>query len=383
MGKEVLVVTRNFPPLVGGMERLMGRVTEILQKEYLCRLIGPTGCAAYIESPNLAMECPPAPVSAFLLCSLVKSAGWGAGQNYRFCLAGSGVTAPIAAFGKFFYRIPAVSFVHGLDIIADSRLYQSVFIPSLRKMDIVIANSRNTARLAVVKGIASDKIEVLCPGVDIPRLSPQARNDFLARHNLAGKKILLSVGRLVARKGLVEFLRYSFPKILGECPRTVLVVIGAEPKKSIRKEGGALRQIEGIVRSAGLSDNVRLLGSVSEETLGAAYQAADLFIFPAREIAGDVEGFGMVATEAASYGLPTVAFSAGGITEAVKHGHSGFLVAREDYREFSEVTTRFLKTGLAGVTPERCRVFAESFSWDNFGVRLLEIVSRLYPPDTV
>jgi len=359
----------------------MGRVVEVLQREYLCNLVGPVGCGAHIEPPGRAWECPPAPVSAFLFCALAKSAMNVAGRNYRFCLAGSGVTAPIAAFVRVFRKIPAISFVHGLDLIADSCLYQAVFIPALRKMDIVIANSRNTARLAVAKGIAPDRIEVLCPGVAIPCLTPQARNDFLISYNLVGKKILLSVGRLVARKGLVEFLRHSFPQVLRENPDTVLVVIGAEPEKSIRKDRDVRREIEGVIREAGFSDNVRLLGAVAEETLGAAYQAADLFVFPAREITGDVEGFGMVATEAASYGLPTVAFAVGGVADAVKHGQSGFLVPGEDYRQFSEVTIRFLKTGLNGVAPERCREFAESFSWDKFGVRLLEIISRLCPPD--
>jgi phosphatidylinositol alpha-1,6-mannosyltransferase len=104
-----------------------------------------------------------------------------------------------------------------------------------------------------------------------------------------------------------------------------------------------------------------------------AYMAADVLVFPVQEIPGDIEGFGMVAIEAAAHNLPTVAFAVGGVPDAVRDGISGALVARGDNESFARATIKFLdpRSGLRTDS----RQFAESFCWQKFGQRLRSILN--------
>ncbi len=373
LDKRILIITRNFPPLVGGMERLIWNVFKQLTSDYICDVVGPQGCQNNVS--GIYMGCRPNPVPLFLTSSLAKSF-WAAFQHqYHFCVAGSGVTAPVATLVGKLFKIPVITFVHGLDLVVKNRLYQQIFVPAIKHSDIVIVNSHNTAKLAKAKGISSDKIEVLFPGVAIPELSP-INTGFRQQYHLENQQILLSVGRLIPRKGLVEFLKFSLPNIIKGCPDIIFVIIGSEAQHALKKNGQVLREIKAVIQEYNLANHVLLLGRVDDATLESAYQEANLFIFPLREVEGDVEGFGMVAVEAAAYGLPTVAYAVGGVTDAIAHNKSGFLVTPDKYDELTYVIVNYLKGNTSGITPETCRYHAKQFSWDNFGEQLRDIYNR-------
>lgn len=84
---------------------------------------------------------------------------------------------------------------------------------------------------------------------------------------------------------------------------------------------------------------MRFLGVVPEDVLLAAMDASNLHIFPVRSVPGDPEGFGMVAIEAASRGLPTAAFASGGVIDAVENGTSGRIVQQNDYQALADAVT--------------------------------------------
>jgi len=375
--EDILIITRNFPPLVGGMERLVDHAVRQLSRQYTCTLIGPSGCKAFVPTNTSAQGCRIAPLPYFLLQSTFRTLATAGRSKYRFTLAGSGLTAPLAGMAKLLYGIPAISLVHGLDLVADNPIYQHLFVPWLRRLDLLIANSRNTAALAISKGVAPERIRILNPGVDIPSRPPLKDQSFLVRHNLVGKKILLSVGRLMPRKGIAEFLRHAFPHIIASYPEATLLVIGSEPGNSLKNARRTRQSIESIAAEQGLTGNLLLLGEVDDKTLSVAYGAADLFIFPVLDLPGDVEGFGMVAVEAAAHGLPVVAFASGGVTDAVQDGYSGFLIKQGDYRGFAETTLDYLRNYNSQVTRENCREFAGRFEWKRFGERLLEICATV------
>jgi phosphatidylinositol alpha-1,6-mannosyltransferase len=120
--------------------------------------------------------------------------------------------------------------------------------------------------------------------------------------------------------------------------------------------------------------NVRFLGRCDESTLGAAYQAADMHIFPVLDLPGDVEGFGMVALESAAHGLPTVAFAVGGIPDAVLDGQTGKLVEPGNYVALGKAVIRQLAHGREGATVAACRDFAANKAWPVFGERLRSLL---------
>jgi phosphatidylinositol alpha-1,6-mannosyltransferase len=153
--------------------------------------------------------------------------------------------------------------------------------------------------------------------------------------DLNKKRILLSVGRLVERKGIHWFVRDVMPAIVagrGDCCVYLIVGQGAYH--------GTIRQ---VIRETGLEEHIFMLGHVSDEVLSRLYNIADIFVMPNVPVEGDMEGFGLVALEAASCELPVVASRLEGIEEAIEDRESGFLVEPSDAHEFASIINWLLE----------------------------------------
>jgi phosphatidylinositol alpha-1,6-mannosyltransferase len=93
---HILLVTRNFPPLLGGMERLNQHLLEELERNYAVHLVGPQGAAEHVAYPERVSTCPSAPVYAFLACAALKAVRSARRHRPGLIIAGSGVNAPPA-----------------------------------------------------------------------------------------------------------------------------------------------------------------------------------------------------------------------------------------------------------------------------------------------
>ncbi|MEO8161742.1 MAG: glycosyltransferase family 4 protein, partial [Arenimonas sp.] len=198
------------------------------------------------------------------------------------------------------------------------------------------------------------------------------------RLGLGARPVLLSVGRLTRRKGLVEFVRAALPAIVATHPEALLVVIGEEATDALHTAAGSERErIEAAATAAGLSANLRFAGRCSAAELTQAYQAAQVHVFPVLEQVGDVEGFGMVALESAAHGLRTVAFAVGGVPDAIDPGRSGTLVPSGDYAGFAGAVLELLASPATAEAIAAGRAFATDKDWTRFGVRLRELLETL------
>lgn len=366
---RILIISRNFPPLLGGMERLIFNAYRQLQQSFLCDVIAPYGSRTNLQESSQSRECPGNSVFLFLFCALFKGLFLHVRTDYQIYFAGSGVTSPLAViFAKLFAK-RSVIYLHGLDIVADNWFYQHIFVPFFRYADQVIVNSRNTAVLARQKGVDASRIDIIHPGVDIPP-TPSENTDFVQRHGLADTKVLLSVGRIIPRKGLAEFIIHALPGIIQQQPECRLLVIRGDASHALKKSSGAIAELQQAIDTTGLNQHIILLGYADDTDLAAAYMAANVFIFPLRAVPGDVEGFGMVAIEAAAHGLPTVAFNVGGVADAVADGISGALVKPGDYLAFSAKVLEVLATPSLPHQRDACVNYARQFSWPLFGERL-------------
>lgn len=115
---------------------------------------------------------------------------------------------------------------------------------------------------------------------------------------------------------------------------------------------------------------------MDDATLTAAYQAANVHVFPVLESTDDVEGFGMVAIEAAANGLPTVAFDSGGVADAVIEGKTGRLITAGDYPQMAKVLCDALYSERSDKVAE-CLDIAKDFSWPTFNEKIEWIIQRV------
>ncbi len=370
-GREasVLLVTRNFPPLLGGMERLNRHLLGELRATWRTLLCGPAGCASYVGPETVVRESRAKSAPLFLLTMLWKALVLSRQQRPAWVLAGSGLTAPIAWLAARCSGARMAVYLHGLDVIVPNPVYQRLWLPFIRQSDLILANSNHTARLAVGRDVPEHIIRVLHPGTDFPELDAGAGEQFRSRHGFGSRPLLLSVGRLTERKGLANFVRGSLPAIAAAHPDVTLVIIGNDASNALharrRSERGHIMQ---AAAEAGVEKHLQFLGPCDDATLAAAYQAADIHVFPVLDLPGDVEGFGMVALESAAHGLRTVAFAVGGVPDAVEEGVSGQLIAPGDYDGMSQAVLALLSNPACDVSA--CRQFAAEKAWPEFGKQL-------------
>lgn len=380
--RRILLVTRNMPPLLGGMERLNWHMAAELSRTAEVRVIAPKG-SAVLGPPGVRItEVPLRPLWRFLASVSWRSLREARAWRPDLVLAGSGLTALPALIAARAVHAQAAVYAHGLDLAVPHWAYRRLWLPAVRAMDRVIANSRATAALAQQAGVDPTRIGIVHPGVELPAHLPDAEavTNFRREHGLNKGPLLLSVGRLSTRKGLLEFVNGALPPIAAVFPDVVLLIVGDTPSDALHARAQTPQSIMAAAKSHGLEGNVRFLGAITDYgSLGQAYAAADLHVFPVREVAGDPEGFGMVAVESAAHGVQTVAFATGGVVDAIAEGHSGRLVASGDYTAMAEAILQAL-TQTDDVMRERCRAFARRFAWSEFGHQITaQIMAAMRP----
>jgi phosphatidylinositol alpha-1,6-mannosyltransferase len=263
--------------------------------------------------------------------------------------------------------------VHGLDIAVRHLIYRALWLPAIRRMDRVIANSRATAELCSGIGIDAARIGIVHPGVDLPNVKEGGyAQAFRERHGLGAGPLLLSVGRLTVRKGLREFVSQALPRIAAVHPDAKLLIVGTVSAHSLHAQAQTPASIQAAADKSGVGHCLKFLGVITDfAELSAVYLACDAHVFPVREILGDPEGFGMVAVEAAAHGLPTVAFATGGVVDAVADGVSGRLVPPGDYAMFAQRVIDALSLRGSVAMKDKARSFAQAFAWDQFGENIM------------
>ena len=362
---DLLVLTWNYPPRRGGIENLLENLCNGLRERHRVFVVTSFDSP---RSPELdPFRAPLARLIPFAFYALWRGAMVLARERQvRVVFGGSVLVTPLVLILARVFRRRAVVLTHGLDVIHRSFFYQLLCVRWLKYCDRVVANSRYTAGLVKSKAVVAERVTVIPPGVPLERFNiPTDVAATTRRWNIENKKIILFVGRLAKRKGIKEFIEKSLVEITREIPEAVFLIVGDNPTESLTHRDDVAGEIKTVVSMVGLENHVRFLGSLSDEDLVNLYQACDVVILPALDIKDDVEGFGIVALEAAAAEKPVVATRVGGIPDAVEEGKNGALVSPGDYTAFSQVVISFLKNrelSLSLGQYGRCRA-NEEFSW--------------------
>ena len=307
-------VTRKYPPAVGGMETFARLVGDALER------MGRT--------ERITLGSSQRHLSWFLPWAALRTAWRLAGGGAGRVVCGDPVVL-VALLPVLWIRRPQVAVVvHGLDLVYPNRLYRGVVQRSLRRADRVLAISTATRAEAVRLGVDEERLVTVLPAAEAPAPpdTPRAerRAAMCARLGIdPAHDVVLTVGRLIPRKGARWFVEHVVP-VLPE--RTHYVVAGSGPD---------LEPVLHAVAEARLSHRVHVLGSVDEDLREVLLGAADVFVMPNVPVAGDMEGFGLVAVEAALRATPVIAARLEGIEDAVIDGTTGQLCPPGDAAAFA------------------------------------------------
>ena len=230
-------------------------------------------------------------------------------------------------------QVPLLVTFHGFDITVkdectEKSLSQWTYFRRREKLkhqtQMFIAVSEFIKNKLIGQGFPSDKILVHYIGVDTKL--------FQSNPAIQRQPIVLFVGRLTEKKGC-EYLIQAMGKVQAAMPEVELVVIGDGLLRSSLEQ-----QAKTSLR------RYRFLGVQQPEIVRDWMHQAQVFCVPSITAkSGDSEGFGLVFTEAQAVGLPVVSNASGGISEAVKHGETGFLVAERDAEGLAAYILRLLE----------------------------------------
>jgi phosphatidylinositol alpha-1,6-mannosyltransferase len=184
-------------------------------------------------------------------------------------------------------------------------------------------------------GVRADKIIIVKPGTDPQRYYPfKVVSEFLKKYDLENKKVVLSVGRLVERKGVDMTIR-ALKDVVERVPNVTYAVVGTGPFSA---------RLEEIARQEGMSNYLRFCGRVKPEELAMFYNACDCLIMASRTLdkKGDVEGYGIVYLEANACQKPVIGGRDGGMSEAIEEGKTGLLVNSSCPKDIAQALIRLL-----------------------------------------
>lgn len=356
----ILFITRKFPPSKGGMERVAYELSRHLSKVANIKLVKWGGSNKWL----------PLILPYFFLKSLWVLIS----RKVRVIYLQDGLLAPLGLALKLLTRKPVVITIHGRDIAYETRLYQFLIPKCLSRLNKVICVSNAIREACLTRGVSAEKTVVIANGIsDEFYISTGKQNLItelanLLRKDLEEKKILLSVGRLVEKKGIHWFVAEVIPQLVDGS--FVYIIAGAgilEPviRKSIEENK--------------LENDVFLLGWADDDMLRLLYNTADIFVMPNVPVTGDMEGFGLVALETSSCGLPVVASNLAGIKDAIEDDRNGLLIQPGSVQGFATAIRELLENDelREGFGAQARQFTLDNYGWERMTQHYLEEFAKL------
>ena len=337
---RILVVTADYPPIEGGIGTLALDVSRELARQ---------GFGVTVLAPHFpGMEAFDANETARVVRFRGYQAGWlrvfpllahmrTLAPHHDLVLAINVTYGGIAGlFARSLFGVPYATFAYGYEFLKFER-----FPPGAALLRYIYAQSRGTIAISrftrdrlVAFGVKEKSIAAILPGAaGHPEVDNSVVDALRAKYPLEGRRLVLSVGRMVPHKGHLTLVR-AMPRILEKFPDAHLMIAGRGP---------AVSACSRAAQRTGVRDHITFAGALTGAEVQALYSLCDVFALPTGEGAGGhVEGFGLVFAEAHAHGKPVVAGRSGGAAEAVIDGETGLLVDPGDPGAVADAVVRIL-----------------------------------------
>ncbi len=355
MTKRVLVFSYDFPPLLGGIARFCAELVNLIKKDpqISCEVLTRTA------SSKIKRD--------FLSYQVLRR--WRDSDATVICANWypEGLLAISAGCKNVFIL------AHGTEILPSRNVLRRPIWQFLKKYTLanakmVIANSSYTQKLVLEQSPGAN-VAAIPLGVDTKKFIPAPKTQAKAHLGLSNKKILLTVTRLHRYKGIETVLK-SIARLPAKTKEKFEYLIGGE--------GSFKPALIKLVEELKISNCVRFLGTLSEESLLTYYQAADLFLLCSWEerLEQNVEGFGLVFLEAQACGTPVIGTISGGIPSAVKENHGGWLIPERNDEKLAHLLEKLVENDdiLQNQGLEARRRTEQECTWDQYYVKLKKLI---------
>ncbi len=274
-------------------------------------------------------------------------------------LFSSMVTAGVLPFLLKKPKVPCVTINHGQDVTLPVRIYQWYIRYIFKSLQGVISVSSATRDASIKRGM-DPNIGVALPNGYDPKVrkklpEKEEAKQFLEemlKKDFGDKKILLTVGRQVKRKGHAWFIKNVLRRVKTD---VIYLIVGDGPEH------------ENICRlrdTLDLQDKIYTTGKLPYEMLNTCYSAADIFVMPNIPVEGDMEGFGIVLLEANMAGVPAVASDLEGIKDVIEQGMNGYRIPQGNASKFAEKIDYIFNNELEELSKKSEEYVLKMFNWD-------------------
>ena len=215
----------------------------------------------------------------------------------------------------------------------------------------------------------ASKLVQIAPGIDVDHFIPTDSSNLRAELGLTDKSVIISVGRLVHRKGQDKLIS-ALPEIKTSVPNVHLVLVGVGPHQEY---------LEKLALKLNVSDCVTFIGRINYAELPKYICLGDIFAMPSRSrfFGLEVEGLGIVYLEASACGLPVVGGKSGGAPDAVLVGETGVVVDGTNSSEIADACIELLNN------PELCALMGangrawiiENWRWEIWATRYAALLA--------
>jgi len=324
-----LIITRSFPPSIGGMQNLMWGLSNALSKLDMIKVY-----ADFEDNHN--------DFDDNVSFSIERVGGAKIFRKYRkaylinsYLKSKNNVRNIIADHWKSLEHIKTnkhkICLIHSKEINYknNTRMNQRV-LKVLNNVKIVVANSNFTKELAIEKGVNKDLITIINPGVNILD-DIQSKNIKKAQDLLINRTPrLITVSRFDRRKNHAKVIM-AVRNLKQIYPRIIYVCVG------YGEEEARLRRLS---RELMVEDHVIFLNNISQDFKNALLSKSDIFLMPSIIHEKSVEGFGISFIEAAQYGVPSIGGKDGGASDAIIHDKTGLIC---DGNSLDDIYTSIIK----------------------------------------
>jgi len=363
-----LIVTRNFPPDIGGMQVLMGGLSESLLDH------GPVKVFTYDHKNSYVYDNKSAAnierIKGIKLFRKFRKSN----QVNSFIDSNPNIRALIVDHWKSLEliktenlkKIKTFCLFHSKEINHDVGTSLNKRILNITSnVDYIIANSNFTKGLANKIGISTSKVHVIFPGIPTPKKIDNVYKLKAEKYFHESFPKIITVSRLDKRKGhdnilmLIKNLKPKFPKI------KYISIGGGKEEKNLLK----------LCKELNLENETVFLKDIEFDLKIALISESNLFLMPSRIEGKSVEGFGISFIEAASYGVGSIGGKDGGASDAISHNKTGLICNGNDLNSIYESVMNFFQNENYLKFGKAAKDFSEKFYWNKVIKNYLKLIN--------